>query len=396
MNRIGVVLVLLLVVFTSCKTDEVTPTNNVVAPDTYAFTRNGASSVSFGGQTTRILMATELASALKDPTKTEMQLDAMFDHQQGDANFDNAALNASSKSVRSKVAGSTDYFSGNSTSAAAIKEDFDEWISAQVSEVFPYWDNVATAGNAGGLQELGGKMRYMNAEGFEYDQAVSKSLIGALMMDQILNHYLSPDKLEAGTNLADNNNDVLLEGKNYTAMEHFWDEGYGYLYGTEANPAVPSEGSADNFLNKYLKRMVNNGFPNLPNEVFNAFKLGRAAINAKDYTVRDEQAEIIREKISLAMALRAVNYLQQAKPLLASDKAAAFHDLSEGVGFIYSLQFTRKPGTTSPYFSKAESEAFIAQLMVGDGFWDVTPATLETMSSAIAARFDFTVAQAAM
>jgi len=123
--------------------------------------------------------------------------------------------------------------------------------------------------------------------------------------------------------------------------------------------------------------------------------LGRAAIVAKDYTVRDAQAEIIREKVSLIIAVRAVFYLQNGKNTLGSDYASAFHDLSEGFGFIYSLQFTRKPGTSGPYFTKLEVDAYIAELMVGNGFWDVTSATLDEISDEIATRFGFTSAQAA-
>ena len=73
---------------------------------------------------------------------------------------------------------------------------------------------------------------------------------------------------------------------------------------------------------------------------------------AKDYNERDRQADIIRENISEVVGVRAVYYLQAGKDM--TDKAKAFHALSEGVGFIYSLQFTRKPGTDAPYFSKNE------------------------------------------
>ncbi|MEO8933775.1 MAG: DUF4856 domain-containing protein, partial [Xanthomarina sp.] len=131
-------------------------------------------------------------------------------------------------------------------------------------------------------------------------------------------------------------------------------------------------------------------------KVFNAFKLGRAAIVANNYTVRDEQVKIIRKEISRVIAVRAVHYLQTTKvKLAANDKAAAFHQLSEGFGFIYSLQFTRKADSVSPYFSHDEVTGFIAELMAGSGFWDVTESTLDTMSEEIASRFDFTVAQAA-
>ena len=387
------------IVFTSCTSDDDSPTPKaeIKAPATYVFERNGNNNVSFGGQTTRIKMAGEIGSAFKDNSLTKIKLDEMFADGTG---FEDADLNTSGKNIRSKVAASKDFFGANTTDATAIKTSFDELINAQVSEVFPNWNVTALSGTAGKLDQTSGKSRYMNAKGLEYDQVFTKGLIGALMMDQILNSYLSPAVLDAGDNKANNDNTTLEDGKDYTTMEHKWDEAYGYLYGNEANPAVPSDDSADNFLNKYVKRVAGNGFPNLPNEVYEAFKLGRAAIVGKDYVLRDKQAEIIREKISMAIALRAVHYLQAGKADLTEttpDIAHAFHGLSEAVGFIYSLQFTREPGKTTPYFTKSEVEGFMAQLMAGDGFWSflTTQTTLDEISDTIAAKFDFTVEQAA-
>ena len=128
-------------------------------------------------------------------------------------------------------------------------------------------------------------------------------------------------------------------------------------------------------------------------------KLGRAAIVAKDYSVRNEQANILRELVSTVIGVRAVYYLQQGKNALdqpSPDFGGGFHDLSEGYGFIYSLQFTRQPNSDAPYFTKAEVDAFLVDLLDdgANGLWDVTPATLDAISAAIAERFDFTVEQA--
>lgn len=385
-------------VFTSCSSDDdagnSTDNNQVIAPATYAFSRDGNTTVSYSGQTTRIQMGEELLTALRDNTKTEAEIDGMFAHVEGNNDFSDADLNASNKSIRSKTAASSDYFSANTTTANAIKADFDMWIANQVSEVFPNWNTIATAGNAGNLQEAGGgSTRYINGKGLEYNQAVNKSLIGALMADQILNNYLSTAVLDAGDNIANNDADVLEDGKNYTTMEHKWDEAFGYLYGTDSatNPIL----NEDSFLNKYLSRVEGDAdFAGIASEIYEAFKLGRAAIVAKNYDVRDAQAEIIREKISEVIAIRAVYYLQQGKNNLETDKASAFHDLSEGFGFIYSLQFTRKPETNEPYFTKTEVDGFISQLMTGNGFWDVTPATLDSISDTISGEFSFTTTQA--
>ena len=213
------------------------------------------------------------------------------------------------------------------------------------------------------------------------------------MVDQILNNYLSTSVLDAGDNRANNDADVLEDGKDYTSMEHKWDEAFGYLYGTD-NATAPIL-NEDNFLNKYLSRVENDtDFTGIASDIYEAFKLGRAAIVAKNYEVRDAQANIIREKISAIIGIRSVYYLQQGKINLGTDNASAFHDLSEGFGFIYSLQFTRKPGTNEPYFTKTQVDGFISQLMTGNGFWDVTPATLDEISETISAEFTFTTAQA--
>ncbi|MFD0933563.1 DUF4856 domain-containing protein [Psychroflexus salinarum] len=381
--------------FTSCSDDDTDIINpGVEVPDTYSFDRNGNSTVSYDGQTTRILMADEFKASLLDNSKTEADLLAMYAHQAGDNDFSQESLNASGKNLRSKTAASRDYFSANSTEANEIKNQVDSWISAQVNEVFANWNTIAEPGLAGQIQEAGGgSIRYVNAKGLEYNQAIILTLLGGVMTDQMLNNYLSPSVLDEANNVENNNSDVTAEGANYTTMEHKWDEAFGYLYGTD-NKDNPQLGQ-DQYLNKYLGRAENDpDFSGIAQDVYNAFKLGRAAIVAEDYELRDAQAEIIREEISKVIGIRAVYYLQQAKTGLVNDKGAAFHDLSEGYGFINSLQFTRMPNSEAPYFSKSEVDAMLSALMEGNGFWDVTEETLDNFSSQIADRFNFTVEQA--
>ena len=382
--------------FMSCDKDDdpIVDPEPTVAPATYTFLRDGVTTVYYSGQSTRIAMGQEFISALKDESKTETQLDAMFDHQEGAADFSDPILNASSKNIRSKTAASADLFSSNTTDATAIKNQFDSWISEQVSDVFPYWSDDASAGSAGKIQEAGGgSTRYVNGKGLELNQAINKGLIGGLMADQMLNNYLGTAVLDAGTNTVDNDEKTLSDGKNYTTMEHKWDEGFGYLYGAD-NQENPTLG-ADSFLNKYLARVEGDpDFQGIAATIYDAFKLGRAAIVNNDYLTRDDQVDIIRENISKVIAIRAIYYLQQGKANLGTDWASAFHDLSEGFGFVYSLQFTRKPGTNAAYFSTSEVNGFISTLTSGNGFWDITADQLDTMSNTIADRFGISVAQA--
>jgi len=385
-NRI-LIIALIAIIFSGCKK------NKIETPATYSFERNGQSSVSFTGQTQRIAMAEALISELKNPSKTAEELLEMF------SNSAATSMNESTKSIKSKVAASKDFFSTNPAESAKIKADFENWMQAQVSEVFLHSEALAAPGKAGQIVD-GTSARYINSKGLEYNQAVNKGLIGALMVDQMLNNYLSATVLDEADNRELNDAKTVTNGENYTAMEHNWDEAYGYLFGAASNTANPLENlGEDSFLNKYLARVNDDSdFSNFAQDIYDAFKLGRAAIVEGDYKLRDEQANIIRDLISQVIAIRAVFYLQAGKNALPADGSnnygSAFHDLSEGYGFIYSLRFTRKPNTNQPYFTKTEVDEFLSQLMIGNGFWDANATTLNDISEKIAAKFSFTVAEA--
>jgi len=115
--------------------------------------------------------------------------------------------------------------------------------------------------------------------------------------------------------------------------------------------------------------------------VFEAFKRGRQAITQNCSETRDEQAQIIKETLSIVVATRAEKYLRDAA---GYDNLSAdyFHALSEAYGFILSLQFTYTADGT-PYFSNTEVNSMIATLESGNGFWDRTDAELVQMADAI-------------
>ena len=393
---------ILAVVFVSCGDDDMTQTE-VVAPAEYNFERDGITTVSYSGQTTRILMAGELINAMSDFENQSVEsLNEMYSNMDAAGNdvspFELEELNISTKSIRSKVAASKDLFNTNAVEGSAIKAQLAEWMESQVNEVAANENQIAEPGIAGQIAD-GTKTRYINANGLEYNQAVAKSLIGGLMLDQIVNNYLSPVVLDDGDNRVENDNELTEEAQSYTTMEHKWDEAFGYLFGTaDATDYLGTIGSGDSFLNKYLGRVNgDNDFSTIGQDIYDAFKLGRAAIVAKDYDLRDQQANILKGLLSEVIGVRAIYYLQQSKLQLDTNKGGAFHGLSEGYGFIYSLRFARAANSTDALFSREEVDGFISNLM-GDGdngFWDVTPSTLDQISTDIAAKFDFTVAQAA-
>ncbi len=385
---------------TVTETDTVTVTDTVLVgfavPEKYLFTRDGDTTVSYSGQTTRLLMAKEMVNALKDETTTIEQLLAMFDHQEGANDFSDAALNASSKQVKNKTGNN-----GTATDAAEIRSDIESWMTNQVDSVFPAWTDEAQKGLAGYIQEAGGgSTRYVNQNGLENNQAVNKALIGALVADQVLNGYLTPAKLNAGTNESDQIAGNVVEGKSYTNMEHYWDEGYGYIYGLaeDGTDPVTTPGSADIFMLKYIKKVDSDtDFSGTAQSLFDAFVEGRAAVVAGEFEARDAAAKRVAKEASLVIAVRAAHYLKAGQLGLATttpDMASVFHDLSEGFGFVYSLQFTLNPETDAPYFSRQEVKEMLDKIYpVADGkrgFWDVTQDDLQEAATTIATAFGFT------
>ena len=178
-----------------------------------------------------------------------------------------------------------------------------------------------------------------------------------------------------------------MDGKNYTTMEHYWDEGFGYLYGLDTDITNSSIEGPDVLVSKYLKKVDGSSLPGIAQEIYDAFKHGRAAIVAGAYDVRDEQAEIVKTKLSHIIGRKAADYLNSgADKIEAGTWADAHHALSEGWGFILSLQFTRNPETGSPYYSNAEVNSMLSDI---DDFWTVTPANLRTMASGIESKFGF-------
>jgi hypothetical protein len=211
--------------------------------------------------------------------------------------------------------------------------------------------------------------------------------MGALVCDQIIWGYLTKGKLDGGTNIADNDAGTVVEGKNYTTMEHYWDEGYGYLYGLEPDDLTSAIEGSDVLVSKYLKKVDGSSLPGIAQELYDAFKHGRAAIVAGDYTVRDEQAEIVKTKLSQIIGRKAADYLNSGAGKIEDGKwADAHHALSEGWGFILSLQFTKNPATGEPFYTNAEVNDMLSQI---DDFWTVTPAALESMASSIETKFGF-------
>ena len=372
----------------SCSSDDdqvITTPNEVIAPDTYVFERQGESTVSYGGQTARLDMAASLFGKLNDENVDGASLLQMFEDGTGFTAEDGAsqdqidainALNSSGKKLGNKTAAYGD---------ASVQPKIAGFLTEYAENVSTNFNVDAGVGVSGSHTGFGGRTVRINEKGMELNQVFAKSLIGALVMDQVAYGYLSEVKI--GDDV-DNDASALGAGE-YTTMEHHFDEGLGYVYGQESDITTASTPQGNGILfNKYLKKVNESEEPGLATEIYDAFKLGRAAIVASNSEVRDEQAEIVKTKMSRVILHKAAHYLRgaaEAKAAADVDYADYFHGLSEGYGFILSLQFTYDADGMN-YFSHSEVETMLSTLESGNGFWDRTPSELDDMAAQIEAK----------
>jgi hypothetical protein len=112
-----------------------------------------------------------------------------------------------------------------------------------------------------------------------------------------------------------------------------------------------------------------------------AFKTGRAAIVAKQYNFKNEQREILYDGFELVAAATAIHYLNLAKASFAAGTdpklTDAFHELSEGFGFIRALRL-------SPHAKIQLSEIeTILGTHIGNNFWAIADTDLSGLDDAI-------------
>ncbi|WP_271782847.1 DUF4856 domain-containing protein [Aquimarina algiphila] len=363
--------------------------NDYISNYSTLFTRDGNSTVSFSGQTTRLMQAVEIGKNLKSETSVA-DIRLKFEGQDGEsAGFTDTSLNGTTKIVRSKSSSSIDLFNGsNASGQGQINVNaIDAFITGH-QDVLDNWMTTAASGQAGTFGDSDGSTRYVDAKGRELDQLFTKSLAGALAYDQAVNHYLNRlDNENGDTSNGDyralNDAGTVAEDKSYTTMEHHWDEAFGYIYGNT---------SSQNLIYKYIDNVDGlSKFAGTERQIFEAFVTGRIAIAEKNYTLRDTQIGVLREKLGLVIAVRAVHYLSAGAKIIDAAGAGpgkredAFHDLCEGYGFVNSLRYLVN-ATGAKYFTDAEVDGFLSTLDAGNGLWDVTSTQLRDTADAIAAK----------
>lgn len=340
--------------FSACTKESENPTSiNYEIPNNYSFER-----VNYSEQTLRLLMFDELVNEIKKANTPNTQVSAnklreMYSNI--NSPFSDASLNTSGKQLRDKTF---------LTEQNIIESYFDSLETASKSTM------PGSEGVTGVVTSNDGSRKYLlSAKGIEYKERIDKGLMMALMYYQISSVYLSTEKMNV-----DNTNVDEATG---TAMQHHWDEAFGYL-------SVPTDFPNSTIGIKYLSKYINarNAILDCNKTIMNAFIKGRAAINNKDYLTRDAQIDIIISTLEKTMAATAINYLNQARTNFA-DNALRCHALSECYGFIYGLKFNEKKKITN-----AQIENLLA--LLGDNYYTISLSQIEQVKSELASIYQLT------
>ncbi|QCK13620.1 DUF4856 domain-containing protein [Mangrovivirga cuniculi] len=346
-----------------CSEDPVEPVNNLEVPSTYTFERNGQSSVSYSGQTARLNMLSEIKAYAATAHNLEAvdytKLRNMYSNLESP--FQDESLNTSGKQLKNKTA------IGEDTEMLAIMEEL-ATISADVAAN----NTMASEGKSGILYRNADDTKpiIVNGKGWEHVQFIEKGLMGSVFIYQMLN-------LENGYlgNKINVDNESLVDGKNYTKMEHYWDEAFGYWGVPVDYPVSTLPTEYNRFWAKYTQG-VDEHLP-VASPLSVAFRTGRAAIVAKDYIARDAQREIILNNMELVIAGTALHYINSVLQNQSAPTGEKFHALSEAYMFIEALKYLPQPYLTV----EGINEILNTHLGQDGDFWTVTTEGLNSAKS---------------
>ena len=281
-------------------------------PDTYEFfDADGISSVIYSGQVVRNLIIQDIKSQVTvNPTILVSMYynDAINQARAIFTSTDPSSVQTtygdiSSKSVSGKIASNTN----------CLVPDCNVYgYGSDPATLIPEWFTEAESGQ-------------YTADGMDVPQMVQKLLQGAVIYYQGASKYLGT--IETG------DNSQIIEGKNYTQMEHYWDEAFGYFGAavdyasytdTELSSGVrwkdSNNSSSIDFLSEFCfgssvragKRDNGSasGTVDFTSTIFNAFVLGRYLIsNGGSLDEILEQRNIIANEWEKLFAANTIHYI---------------------------------------------------------------------------------------
>jgi hypothetical protein len=374
--RLLVLLIAILLLAVKCKTkkcedcDEPAPS----VPSTYNF-----DNVNYGGQIVRLLLLMDLEAKIQTAATTNVtkaELMALF--EQNNEVLGKYTGIATGKNIKGKFLASS--------VTSGIKQ---QWLDS-IEVWFDTIEARSPAANA-----------WIRTDGVDLSQAIAKTLMGAVIYDQAVNHYLNV--------LTTADNSTVTPGIG-TAMEHQFDEAFGYFGAardfnsyTDAQIASGyhidsnSDGKKDttsemNF--KYYARAAairddsikNLSGKNYTKEIFDNFLLGRFSISTNNYSQRDIAIANIKQLWEEVIAASVIHYINRTKS--ATDGSANHKKWWTEMKYYYNmLRF---------YPSNKLQQQGVYDLvddLLGKKPSDETTAKLDQAAGIIAAFYGFTVEQ---
>ena len=329
------------VIFSCQKTEDAMPT--VQVPASYNF-----ENVNFSGQTQRLNMLTELSNYIKTANTAGVKLDIL--------------------KLKNMFSNTGAAFSKNYEASKQLKDKCFEPDRVLIEQYFGELVKASQAtaagsnGKAGVVVSKDGTKKYLfDEKGFEYAQLIEKTLMGAVCYYQATSVYLSDDKIG---NQIDNAKVIAGEG---TAMEHHWDEAFGY-FGVPLD--FPTNLNGIRFFGKYANDRNAKIACNDP-IMKEGFLKGRAAISAKNMKQKEEAVVVIRTQWERVLVSTALYYLAGAKRDFADD-ALRNHQLSEGIAFIKSLKYNSSKKITNEQINSLVSK-------LGNNLYEITTAQIDAV-----------------
>jgi hypothetical protein len=332
--------------FTACDKDDVEPEPvgpTYTVPTTYNFTN-----VSYSGQTYRLDMMTALTTYMKTGNTqftvlSATQMKNMYSNSGspfGDSTLDNCG-----KQIKNKVLATDQMLFETFMDSLAL-------ASASVVNGSNGIPGVVVSSTDATKQYL------FDANGVEWTQVIEKGIMGGCFYYQATSVYL--DQSQIGPSV---DNTTVIPGEG-TAMEHHWDEAFGY-FGVPVD--FPTNLTGIRFWGNYCN--ARNALMNTNATMMDAFIRGRAAISNNDHTTKDAQVNIIRTNWDKYLAATIISYINKAKADIADD-AKRNHALSEAKGFLIALKYNPSRIMTDPE---------IAQVVgyIGVNHYNVTIANLD-------------------
>lgn len=375
--KLSIPLIIILFI-AACSGDE---PSTYETPANYSFERDGASTISYTGQTQRLDMLSEMSAYLKSATENSLDSQKVFNmFYNENSPFDNADLNQvgdSRKRLSNKIFGQGD--GGTPVDGGATQAFF---IQAMNNLLATNEANTQTAtnGSAGTLSN-GNSTYLVDENGIEWVQVIEKGLMGAVFFHQGTNVYLGSIKQAA-------DNSSLADQKNYTNLEHQIDESYGY-FELPHNPGQLSElgnsGDLRFWANYAYKRKGE--LPALADEIHKAYREIRACagyrFEQEDQSAcsYEDQLELVKAKWEELVAACAIHYMNTSIQSFGN-QADLSHQLSEGYGFILSLTYAQNG--MGPIDEAKANELFDR---IGENFWEVTISDLNVVRDEIAAAY---------